>query len=118
MGIYPGWGSVNLARQLCRLDFRSHSSGLTHPSCQAIRTSKPIRFLLVVRKTGSCCRLPLKSTKEDKEEIEEATASLVTAKKTSADDAVTAVLSDLVSIFTLKEEQRFFLVYSMFSLYS
>lgn len=23
-GIYPWWGSVNLARQLCRLDFRCH----------------------------------------------------------------------------------------------
>lgn len=52
---------------------------------------------------GDGCNLPLKSTEEEEEEIQEATASLADAKEISADAAVGAVLSELI---TLKEEQR------------
>lgn len=47
----------------------------------------------------------LKATKEDKKEIEEATASLVEANESNVGAAVALVLSGLDDIFTLKEEQ-------------
>lgn len=50
---------------------------------------------------SSCCRIPLKDTKEDKEVIEEATASLADAKDISMGVAVAAGLPELDSIVVL-----------------
>lgn len=49
--------------------------------------------------------MPLKTAEEDERE-EEATASVVSAKKTSTGAAVAAVLTELDVIFPIKEEQR------------
>lgn len=53
---------------------------------------------------SNCCKLPLKASEKDVEEIRGATASLTVAKETSADAAITAVFFlELSGIFTQKE---------------
>lgn len=55
---------------------------------------------------SDCCKLPLKTLKDDKEEAQEVTASLAAAKEFSMNAAKVAVLSDLDEIFTLKENKE------------
>lgn len=50
---------------------------------------------------GDHCKLPLKTTDEDAEEMEEATVSLAAAKEIRVYAAVAAVLSELDGIFLL-----------------
>lgn len=52
------------------------------------------------------CRLPLKTTKEDRKDKHEAFASLATAADSSMDAAVAAIFSEMDAVFSLKEEQR------------
>lgn len=68
-------------------------------------------------------KLPLKTTEEDEEEIEEATVSLAAAKQPCVDAAVAELLPEPDGVFTWKQEQRtalkvFSSVEKMFSLYS
>lgn len=53
---------------------------------------KPISFLFFVTKTGgNCCKLPVKATEEDKEILQEVTASLAAVNEISMDAAPAAV---------------------------
>lgn len=54
---------------------------------------------------GDCWKLPVKTTEEDEEEMQEATSSPAVPKEVSVDAAVAAVSSELDDILTLKETQ-------------
>lgn len=54
---------------------------------------------------NNCCNLPLNTTEEEKEKIQEATASWADEEITM-DASVTAVLSELDGISALKDDQR------------
>lgn len=55
---------------------------------------------------GDHCRLPLKTTEEDEEEIQKPTVSLAAAKDIRIYTAVAAVLLELDGIFSLSERPK------------
>lgn len=67
-----------------------------HPSCQdylaGFSMTEPIHILLVVTEAGrDSFKLPFKTTKEDKAEMQEVTVSLVDANQISMNVAVAAI---------------------------
>lgn len=60
----------------------------------------------MVKAGSDCCKPPLKTTKEDEDEIQEVTVSLTDDKETHLDAAVTRVLSDPDGIFPHKNTPK------------
>lgn len=81
-----------------------------HPSCQdflaGFSSTEPINILLVVTEAGrDSCKLPFKTTTEDKAEMQEVTVSLADANQISMNVAVAAILPEMDDIFTLQKKQ-------------